>query len=58
MKKHSKIISSEAIRGMKTKFCRNVHNISFYKKFVFIALAHVFSLQWQLNVSTDLSREK
>ena len=25
----------EAIRGMKLKLCRNVHNISLYKKFVF-----------------------
>ena len=34
-RKHSKIFSSEAIRGMNPKLCRNVHNISFYKKCVF-----------------------
>ena len=34
-KKYSKILSSEAIRGMKLKLCRNVHNISLYKKYVF-----------------------
>ena len=27
--------SSETIRGMKLKLCRNVHNISLYKKYVF-----------------------
>ena len=52
-KKYSKIISSEAIRGMKLKLCRNV-NISLYKNCVFIAVAHVLSLLWQLKVSIDL----
>ena len=33
-KKYSKIFS-EAIRGMKLKLCRNVHNISLYKKYDF-----------------------
>ena len=38
-KKQSKIISSEAIRGMKLKLCRNVHNIiSLYKNYVFFLL--------------------
>ena len=40
-KTYSKIISSEAIRGMKLKLCRNVHNISLHKKYVFIAVAYV-----------------
>ena len=30
-----KVFFSEAIRGMKLKLCRNVHNISFYKMYVF-----------------------
>ena len=34
-KKCKKIISSEAIMGMKLKHCRNVHNISLYKSYVF-----------------------
>ena len=34
-KKYSKIISSEAIRGMKLKLHRKVHNISLYKNYVF-----------------------
>ena len=34
-KKYSKVISLEAIRGMKLKLCRNVHDISLYKNFVF-----------------------
>ena len=34
-KKYSKIISSEAIRGMKLKLCRNVHNIMLYISCVF-----------------------
>ena len=37
-KKISKIISSEAIRGIKLKLCRNVYNISFYKHYVFYCL--------------------
>ena len=32
-KKCSKIFSSEAIRGMNLKLCRNVHNISLYKNY-------------------------
>ena len=43
-KKYSKIISSKAIKGMKLKLCRNVHNISLYKLHVFIAVAHVLLL--------------
>ena len=42
--KYSKIISSKAIKGMKLKLCKNVHNISLYKSFLFIAVAHVLSL--------------
>ena len=38
VKKYSKIISSEAIRGMKLKLCRNVHNISLYRKSFFFLL--------------------
>ena len=34
-KKYSEIFSSEAIRGIKLKFCRTVHNISLYKNYVF-----------------------
>ena len=41
-KKYSKIISSEVITGMKLKLCRNVHNISLYKSFVFITGARAF----------------
>ena len=47
-KTYSNIISSEAIRGMKLKLCRNVHNISLYKNCIFIAIVHVLSLLWQL----------
>ena len=54
MKKYSKIISSEAIRGMKLKLCGIVHNISLYKSVFVIAIAHVLSLLWQLKVSIDL----
>ena len=58
-KKYSKIISSEAIRGIKLKLCRNVHNISLYKIGVFfIAVAHVLFLLWQLKVSIDLQWKK
>ena len=56
-KKYSKIIFSEAIRGMKLKLCRNVHNISLYKSYVFfffVAVAHVLSSLWQLKVPIDL----
>ena len=38
VKKYSKIISSEAIRGLKLKICRNAHNISFYRKVLFYYL--------------------
>ena len=31
-----------------------IYDISLYIKCVFIAVAHVFSLLWQLKVSTDL----
>ena len=47
-RKHSKIFFSEAIWGMKLKLCINVYDISLYIKCVFIAVAHVFSLLWQL----------
>ena len=50
----SKIFSSEAMRGMKLKLCKNVHDISLYIKCVFIAVLHVLSLLRQLNVSIDL----
>ena len=53
-KKYSKINSSEAIMGVKLKLCRNVHNISLYKNCIFIAIAHVLSLLWQLRFSIDL----
>ena len=53
-KKNLKIISSEAIKGMKLKHRSNVHNFSLYKNMFFIAVAHVLSLLWQLKVSTDL----
>ena len=49
-KKYSKIISSEAIRGMKLKLCRNVHNINLYKNMFFIAVAQVLSSLWQLKI--------
>ena len=35
-KEQKKIISSEAIRGMKLKLCRNVHNINLCKNYVFL----------------------
>ena len=49
-KQYSEIISSEAIRGIKLKLCRNFHNISPYNNDVSIAVAHVhvLSLLWQL----------
>ena len=53
MNKFSKIIFSEAIRGMKLKLCRNVHNISLYKAFL-VDVGLILSLLWQLNVSIDL----
>ena len=40
-KKYSNIISSEAIREMKLKLYRNVHNISLYKNvFLLLLLMH------------------
>ena len=50
-KKYSKFISSEAIRGIKLKLCRNVHNIRLCKNGIFIAVAHVLSLLWQFKRS-------
>ena len=48
---HSKIISSEAIKGIKLKLCRNVHNVSlftffffFFFFFFFVVVVVVFSL--------------
>ena len=52
--KFSEIISSEAMRGKKLKLCRTVHDISLYNYCVFIAVAHVLSLIWQLKGSIDL----
>ena len=43
-KKYSKIFSSEAVRGMKLKLCRNVCVIILYTNHVFIAVAPVVSL--------------
>ena len=37
-----KIISSEAISGMKLKLCRNIHNISLYKNYVLLLLLIYF----------------
>ena len=51
--KYSKIFFSEAIRGMKLKLCINVYDISLYINCVFIAVAHVFSLLWQLKVKSE-----
>ena len=56
-KKYSKIFFSEAIRGIKLKLCVNVHDISLYIGYIFIVLAHVLSLLWQLEVSIDLQVE-
>ena len=39
---------SETIRGMKLKLCINVHDISLYINCIFIVVAHVLSLLWQL----------
>ena len=53
-KKYSEIISSKAIREIQLKLCRNVHNISLYKKKKFFFYCHcscTFSLLWQLKVS-------
>ena len=49
-----KIIFSEAIREMKLKLRRNVHNISLYKILFFIVVVHVLSLLRQIKVSIDL----
>ena len=56
--KFSKIISTEATMGVKLKLCRNVYNISFYKKTFLVDVALVLSLLWQLKVSSDLKWEK
>ena len=54
-KQYSKINSSEAMSGIKLKLCSYVQTISLYKKGVcFIAVVQVFSLLWQLKVSTEL----
>ena len=34
--------------------CINVHDISLYINYIFIVVAHVLSLLWQLKVSIDL----
>ena len=49
-----KINSLEAIRGIKLNLCRDVHSISHYKNIVFITVAYVLWLLWQLEVSIDL----
>ena len=46
--KYSKIFPSEIVRGMKLKLCIHVHDISLYINCVFIVVAHVLSLPWQL----------
>ena len=53
-KTYSKIFSAEAVRGMKLKLCIHVHDISLYINYVFIVVARVLSLLWQLKVSIDL----
>ena len=53
--KYWKIFSSEAIRGIKLKLCRNVRNISLA---FFIAVVLVLSLLWQLKFSIDLKWKK
>ena len=40
--KNKKIISSEAIRGIKLKLCRNLHNINRYKNGVFYCRCSCF----------------
>ena len=52
-KKYYKIISLEAIRGIKLKLCRNVHNISLYKNGIFsspepLGSWWVYSTGWHL----------
>ena len=49
-----KIIFSEALREMKLKRGRNIHNISLYKISFFIVVVHVLSLLRQIKVSIDL----
>ena len=53
-KKYSQIFFSEVIRGMKLKLSIHVHDISLYINCVFIIVAYVVSLLWQLKVSIDL----
>ena len=56
-KKYSKIISLEAMHkggGVKLKLYINVHNIRLYENCVFITVARVLWLLWQLKVSIDL----
>ena len=48
------IFSSEAIREMELKLGIHVHDISLYINCVFIVVAHVLSLLWQLKFSIDL----
>ena len=52
LQKNIKIFSLEAVRGMKLKLSRSVHNIN--KKFVFITVAHMLLSLWQLKVSIGL----
>ena len=52
-KEYLKIISSEAIRGIKLKLCRNVYGVGLYKNGVFLAIANALSLLGQLKVSID-----
>ena len=49
--RRKKIFFSEAIRGMKLKLCIHVHDITLYINCIFIVVAHVLSLLWQLKVS-------
>ena len=48
-KRYTQLFFSEAIRGMKVKLCINVHDISLYINYIFIVVAHVLSLLWQLS---------
>ena len=52
-KEYLKIISSEAIRGIKLKLCRNVYSVGLYKNGVFLAIANALSLVGQLKVSIE-----
>ena len=60
-KQSTKIISSEALRGMKMKFCSNAHNISFNKKCVFFFFFFFFFLpllmcsRWYGNIRFPLT---